>query len=103
MALLTEAFPRVEMNSRIYYEILRDLPDEAFKLAVLETIRGIKEIFPGTNLMAILRGRTLELQRELLEKRANERGISEEAQPAPPPPEWEGLKRKLGINKVEKP
>jgi len=47
----------------VYFELLKDLKDECFLMAVMDVCKTQKEIYPGTNLIAILRERTMDINR----------------------------------------
>lgn len=55
MALLKEAFPARSMNPKIYFVALKDLSDEDFERAVLSVVQDHKELYPDSNLVAIIR------------------------------------------------
>jgi hypothetical protein len=59
--LLTASFPGIDFNVRLYEEMLGDLQDRYFLEAVYWFIKTTKEIYPGTNPIAILREKTLSL------------------------------------------
>jgi hypothetical protein len=63
-AALTAAFPGMNFNARLYWELLSDLDGQFFLAAVWEFIKTHKEIFPGTNPIAILRERAVALLTE---------------------------------------
>lgn len=65
MALLalTAAFPGLSFNVQLYSQLLNDLEGDFFLKAVFDFILNTKEIFPGTNPIAILREKTLEITR----------------------------------------
>ena len=60
LLVLTGAFPQQKFETEIYWQLLRDLDDESFLKAVVEVCKTLKEIYPGTNLIAILRERSIE-------------------------------------------
>lgn len=53
--LLAASFPGITFNARLYEEMLGDLPDVYFLEAVYDFIKTTKELYPGTNPIAILR------------------------------------------------
>lgn len=55
MAILREAFNKMEFNTRLYWEMLKDLQDHDFEAAVMKLVRSLKEAYPGTNLIALIR------------------------------------------------
>lgn len=59
MALLMGTFPRIEFNSKLYWEMLKDLKDQVFEEAVLRVIQTTAEIYPNSNLIAIIRRHAL--------------------------------------------
>ncbi len=55
MAVLTATFPNVELNLRIFWDLLADLEDDIFEKAILKIVRTQTQIFPGTNIVAMIR------------------------------------------------
>ena len=53
--MLAAAFPGITFNAKVYDEMLGDLDDKYFLKAVYEFIQTTKEVYPGTNPIAILR------------------------------------------------
>ncbi|GEM_PF-2880499 len=93
MAMLTAAFSGITFNMRLYRQALAEIEDEDFKSSVIEAIKTIREIYPGSNLIAILIGIAVEKRRARIDrtpKLQDERCV-------PPPPEWLEAKKKLGI------
>ena len=62
MALLSEAFPNREFSTRLYFHILKDLSDQEFEAGVFEIVTNITELYPDTNLMALIRQKGKELE-----------------------------------------
>ena len=60
---LSSAFPDRKFEPEIYFELLKDLKDEFFLMAVIDVCKTQKEMYPGTNLIAILRERTCDIAR----------------------------------------
>ena len=63
---LTAAFPGLQFNSTLLWRTLSDLDGEYFLMAVIDAIKTTKELYPGSNIIAILRTRTEELKTEVL-------------------------------------
>ena len=62
VAILTAAFPKLgpeEATIKIWFALLRDLPADAFERGVLSVCRSVKELYPGTNLVALIRDAAL--------------------------------------------
>jgi hypothetical protein len=55
MAVLQATFPSVELNLRIFWDLLCDLEDEIFEKAILKIVRTQTQIYPGTNIVALIR------------------------------------------------
>lgn len=55
MALLSEAFPNRSMNLKLYFAALQDLDGEDFKNSIFRIVRNHKELYPDSNLIAIIR------------------------------------------------
>lgn len=54
---LTATFPSMNLNARLYWTMLSDLDGQFFLMAVYEFIKNTKEVYPGTNMIAIIRER----------------------------------------------
>jgi len=77
----------------MYENILSDLHDDDFIKAIEEVIKNTTDIFPGTNLIGMIRKQALENEKYRIEKRKK----IEDRRCDPPGPEWKQLKKKLGI------
>ena len=62
--MISTAFPDRKFEPEIYFELLKDLPDEAFLKAVVGFCKERTELYPGSNLIAILRERTRDIARQ---------------------------------------
>lgn len=62
LEILTQVFSQKAFDSEIYWNFLKNLDDEAFLSAVEDVCRTQKEIYPGTNLIAILIERTTQIK-----------------------------------------
>lgn len=103
MAMLKEVFNKA-FNLVIYWEALKDIDDASFRDAVLEIIKTQKELYPNTNMIAIIRDRAQTIRRNNLSRGPAQPQIQDQRQPdcAPPPEEWESLKKKLkGFGSIE--
>lgn len=63
-AALTATFPSMNFNARLFWEMLSDLDGQFFLMSVWELIKNTQELYPGTNIIAILRSRSEELEKE---------------------------------------
>jgi len=54
-----------------WFRLLRDLPDELFTRGVLEFCKNQKEIYPGTNPIALIRSYAREVWPEFLDSEWN--------------------------------
>lgn len=101
--LITACFPDKKFEFDVYFELLRDLKDQFFLRAVRDLCVDKKELYPGTNIVALLRERTLELSRVPQELKM----IGEGQWKNQPPPEFKELikklSRKMGVNKQDLP
>ena len=61
-AALVATFPSMNFNAKLYWEMLHDLDGECFLRAVWDFIKQTKEVFPGTNIIALLRDRAVGLR-----------------------------------------
>lgn len=55
IALLSEAFPKREINPKLFYQALKDLTDDQFKNAVLKIVQTTSKLYPDDNLIAMIR------------------------------------------------
>ena len=55
LAVLSATFPEKQFNAKVYLELLIDLDDKAFLLAIKEFCSTTEEIYPGTNVIGKLR------------------------------------------------
>lgn len=53
--MLSQAFPNKDLNIDIAWPILRDLSDSEFERAVVKIISERVEIYPNTNMLALIR------------------------------------------------
>ena len=95
--ILKEAFPKFEFNPRLYWEMLQDLNGGCLELATTEICKTLEEIYPGTNLIAILRQRTLNITKQKLLDGNNLKLTDDRCDP--PPPEWKQMMVKLAQSK----
>ena len=58
MILLSTVFKGIDFardTLRVYNRLLNDLDDENFEQAIIKICKELKEIYPGTNLIALIR------------------------------------------------
>jgi hypothetical protein len=55
IALLSEAFPKREINPKLFYDALKDLKDDEFKSAILSIVQTTTKLYPDDNLIAMIR------------------------------------------------
>lgn len=60
MVMMTVAFPNMQIAIEAFYELLADLTDAEYQSAVLKIVRGEKELYPNTNVIALIRRKALE-------------------------------------------
>ena len=92
MAILYSVFPDKQIDGEAYWELLKDLSDKPFIEAVTEICRSLTEIYPGTNLVAMLRKRTIEIAKNSMERLP---ALPEAHEMSTPPKEWNELVEKL--------
>lgn len=97
MSIIKESFPKVEFNARLWYEVLKDLNGECLELAAMEICKTIEELYPGSNLLAILRQRTLNITKQKLMEGRNLKLTDDRCDP--PPAEWKEMMKKLAQSK----
>ena len=103
---LTSAFPGTKFSVPLLWQTLNDLDGQYFLMAVLDVIKTTKELYPGSNIIAIIREkaediavdmrtkRTLALESET-EKQRIERW---KAEAVPMPDDCRIALEKIGIN-----
>lgn len=69
MATLASVFPALSFQPDVYYEFLKDLREDAFIGGVNKVIVEVKELFPNTNLIAVLREKAQEFFKEKMAKK----------------------------------
>lgn len=55
LALLTRAFPTIQVDAEFIWEMLSDLPDQEVEMAVLEIVQTRADFYPSTNWVALIR------------------------------------------------
>lgn len=55
MAMLSAVFPAVNLSPEIYYTFLDDLREDNFIGAIKSVCREVQELYPNSNLIAIIR------------------------------------------------
>ena len=53
--LLTASFPGLNFNPKVFWEMLKDLEDKNFLTGITTLIKDTPEIYPGTNVIALIR------------------------------------------------
>ena len=64
---LLKVFPSMNFDAKLFWTMLSDLDGQYFLISVWEFIKNTKEIYPGTNIIAIIRSRAEELKTEALQ------------------------------------
>ncbi len=59
LKILLTVFPDKKIDSEVYWEFLKDLPDEDYLKAVTEISATQTELYPGSNLIAMIREKAL--------------------------------------------
>jgi len=62
MSLLAEAFPERKFGLESYWIATNDLTDKEFLEAILEITMTTKEIYPGTNIIALIRSKAKHIE-----------------------------------------
>ena len=98
LELIVQVFSKHDIEAEVYWQFLSDLNDSDFLAAVEDFCKTQKEIYPGTNPIAIIR--------ELAMRKnsgPNLLGLPEgERFSSPPPPEFKVLVKKLAEEKSVK-
>jgi hypothetical protein len=61
ISLITSVFNNIHIEAKIYYELLKDLTDEQFEFAIHSIINNVTELYPNSNLVALIRKQVNEL------------------------------------------
>jgi len=59
---LTAIFPGISLNAQLFWELVKDLDGEYYLKAVYDVLKTTKEIYPGTNIAAIIRDKVQALK-----------------------------------------
>jgi hypothetical protein len=62
------AFPGIKFSAPLLWGMLSDIDSRIFLIAVTEIIKTTKELFPGSNIVAILREKSVEVAIEEQQK-----------------------------------
>jgi hypothetical protein len=103
--VLTQVFPSMKFDARLFWEMLHDLDGQFFLMAIWELIKNIKELYPGTNVIAVIRSRAEELRIEVLKNSTLKLEVESETkrierwkkEASPMPEECKVALAKLGI------
>lgn len=60
MALLSSVFQSLNLNPDIYYAFLEDLREDSFTGGIKKICLEVKELYPNTNLVALIREKSTE-------------------------------------------
>lgn len=104
---LLKVFPQMNFDAKLFWAMLSDLDGQYFLMAVWEFIKNTKDVFPGTNIIAIIRGRAEELRLEALQNSTLKLEVETEKEridrwqkeSAPMPDECRQALAKLGIKR----
>ena len=96
MALISEAFPKLEFNTKLYWRMLEDLRDKDFEDAIVRIIKETTELYPTSNLVAIIREKAKEAPMKRIEKIMRDSFEPKQLDEcAAPPKEWVELVKKV--------
>ena len=59
LGVLLQAFPNRKLDSGVLYAFLKDIPDQEFLKGITEIITTQKELYPDTNIIALIREKSL--------------------------------------------
>lgn len=74
MATLSAVFPAFKFSPDLYYTFLEDLREDAFIGGVTKLCREVTELYPNTNLVALIR----EKSEEFFKQRAEQKKLAEQ-------------------------
>lgn len=60
MTLLSAVFKTLKIEAELFRDILSDLTDEEFEHGIMRIVRTEKELYPNTNIVALIRRKALE-------------------------------------------
>ena len=66
ITLLNRIFPKLGIEAKLFWALLNDLDGEHFLKAIQEIIKTVPELYPGTNIIAMIRTRAEELRLKIL-------------------------------------
>lgn len=52
---MSAMFQGLSIKPAIWYELLRDIQDEMFLVAIRKIVNDVKDVYPGTNMVAMIR------------------------------------------------
>jgi hypothetical protein len=61
---LSQVFPALNLDAKLFWKFLNDLDGQFFLMAVWEFIKNTKDIYPGTNIIATIRENAVALQNQ---------------------------------------
>lgn len=76
MAMLMQVFPKREFNFKLFWKLLRDLDDKLFEQAVIDICASVEQIFPDTNVIAMIRNKSITMRLRLQQERINANRIA---------------------------
>lgn len=102
---MTAAFPGLQFNSDLFWAATNDLDGQYFLMAIMDIVKNTKDIYPGTNIIAVIRFKTIDLQNEFkknnvlkLEVETEKERIDRwQKESAPMPEECRKALKKIGI------
>jgi len=65
IGILAGVFQNYKISAGLMYSYLRDLTNEEFIKAINEIIKGMTELYPNTNLIALIREKARAIQKKL--------------------------------------
>jgi hypothetical protein len=66
-SVLLKVFPNMNFDAKLFWDMLSDLDGQYFLMSVWEFVKKTKDIYPGTNIIATIRGKAIDLQNEALQ------------------------------------
>lgn len=61
IAILRSIFKNYEVDKDLYWTVLKGLPDDVYEKAIIEIIETQTELYPGTNLLAIIKEKAVNI------------------------------------------
>lgn len=104
--LLSETFPKYGLEDKgrisLFWRMLKDLDDFQFQQGVMSIVQEVEELYPTSNLIAMIRKRGKKKEEKLMSYHKPFELRYDEKEAVPPTPEFKQLIERLSDEKSEK-